>query len=279
LKSGNELWVNREIVSNDLVISEGFIEPHWLAGFSGGRKSIIPGVAGWKTIMNNHSAHNVDHPKCRAGILNGNPAHEEFMQAAKMSGLKFILNVALDEQKRITNAFTGETLAAHEQGCEFVREHTEVPAVPADIVITSNGGYPLDINFYQAVKGLDTASRVVKQDGIIIICTECRERIGQRNFYDIFKQYRDPKLILQKLRAKEIEMIDQWSTQIIARIIINCQVFVVSEFLTSEELMQMGMSRFTDLQSAVSEALAIKGKQASISLIPEGPLVLPVISQ
>lgn len=276
LKSGNELWVNREIASHDLVIAEGFIEPHWLAGFSGGRKSIIPGVAGWKTIMNNHSAHNVDHPRCRAGILTGNPAHEEFTEAAMMAGLKFILNVTLDEHKRITNAFAGETIAAHGQGCEFVRQYAEVTATPADIVITSNGGYPLDLNFYQSVKGLDTASKVVKKDGIIIICTECREGVGQRNFYDIFKKYGDPELILRKMHAKEIEIVDQWSAQIIARIITRCRVFVVSSCLDAEDMAQMGMGLFTDLQAAISEALSIKGDQASICLIPEGPLVLPV---
>jgi len=276
LSSGNELWINKEVVNSDLVIAEGLIEPHFVAGFSGGPKSILPGVAGYETIMENHSAPNVDHPKARSGILEDNPVYEEMVEAAKVAGLKFILNVVLDKDKKIIKAFAGNPFEAHKAGCQFVLDLVRVKASPTDIVITSNNGYPLDRNLYQAVKGLDVAEKVCKERGVIILASQCADGIGHKRFYKIMAKSNGPKDVLSKIRNKIILEEDQWEAQILARILGKCTVIVVTDSIKPQLIENMHMKHATCLEQALDTAFELKGKDAKITVIPQGPVVIPM---
>lgn len=277
LKSGNELWLNREVGKNDLTISEGFIEAHWLAGFSGGRKSIFPGIAGADTVMNNHSAGNVDHPKARPGVLKGNPVHEEFCEAAQKAGLKFILNVVLDDKKQIINAVAGDVFAAHEAGCDFVRSMMEIPCEPADIVITSNSGFPLDINLYQSMKGMDTAAAAAKDGAVLIVSTECPEGIGHGGFREVYGMGDCPDSILDGMRSGRIRVYDQWGAQVMLSLSQKYTIIVVTENIDRNTLKNMYAEHASNLQEALKMAFEIKGSDAMVNIIPEGPVIIPVM--
>ena len=170
LPSGGELYLNKLAIETELLIAEGFIEPHFFAGFSGGRKSILPGIASAKTIMANHCSEFINSNHARTGIIKDNPIHKDMLYAAEKANLAFILNVVIDEEKNIINAFAGDSQLAHEEGCKFVMELSSVKSIQADIVISSNGGYPLDQNIYQVCKGYDC----------------CRSHLSKRwsNYYD-----------------------------------------------------------------------------------------------
>ena len=173
LPSGGILKVNRIAAEADLLISEGFIEPHFFAGFSGGRKSVLPGVSSAQTVMSNHCSKFIDSPFARTGILDGNPIHKDMLFAAETLKLAFIVNVVLDENKKVIRAYAGDFNKAHREGCEFVDKLSGVDAIPADIVISTNGGYPLDQNIYQSVKGMTAAEATCKPGGVIIMVAEC----------------------------------------------------------------------------------------------------------
>lgn len=183
LPSGGELWINKLAAETELLISEGFIEPHFFAGFSGGRKSILPGIAGAETIMANHCSEFINNENSRTGKLNKNPIHEDMLYAAKTAKLAFILNVALDKNKKIIGAFAGDSELAHNKGCEFVSKFYGVSGTKSDIVITTNGGYPLDQNIYQAVKGMTAGEALCREDGVIIMIASCCDGHGGESFY------------------------------------------------------------------------------------------------
>jgi len=178
LPSGAELWVNRVAVDCDLLVTEGFIEPHFFAGFSGGRKSILPGVCNAATVNENHSYRAISSPYSNAGTLEHNPIHEDMVCAARMAGVGFILNVALNGEKKVIAAFAGDLEEAHAEGVSFVRSLAQCPGVTGDIVITSNGGYPLDQNLYQSPKAAATAEACCRDGGVIILCASCADGIG-----------------------------------------------------------------------------------------------------
>lgn len=227
--------------------------------------------------MNNHSARNVDHPLSKPGILKGNPAHEEFVEAAQKVGLRFILNVVLDEKKRIINAFAGDTFQAHEAGCEFVRSIMEIPCRRADIVITSNSGYPLDINLYQSIKGMDTASAAAKDGAVIIISTECSEGIGHGGFSEVYRSGGTPEQLLEDLRSEKIKIYDQWGAQVMLRLSQKYTIIVVTNNIQKDTLQRMFVKHAPNLQVALKMAFELKGEDATVNIIPEGPVIIPVI--
>ncbi|NTV35956.1 MAG: nickel-dependent lactate racemase, partial [Anaerolineaceae bacterium] len=188
LPSGGEFKINNLVDWADLIVAEGFIEPHFFAGFSGGRKSILPGICSKDTIMYNHNAQFIAHPKARIGILEGNPIHTDMIFAAEVVGLDFILNVAIDENNKVIAAFAGQFNTAHREGCEIVRKSASVPAIQSDLVVTSNGGYPLDQNIYQTVKGMTAAESCVNPGGVIIIVSSCMDGHGGEGFYRWFSE-------------------------------------------------------------------------------------------
>lgn len=279
LSSGNPLWLNKEVIEHDLVISEGFIEAHWLGGFSGGRKSILPGISGADTVMNNHSPQNIDDLRTKPGILEGNPAHEEFCEAARKANLKFILNVVLDKNKHIIKAFAGDTFEAHYAGCEFVRKMMEASCEPSDIVITSNNGYPLDLNLYQSIKGMDTASAAIKEGGVIIMVTECSEGIGHGGFLHVYEKGSGQEEILKGLRDGTIREYDQWAAQIMLKLTRNYKVIVVTDNVPKDKLKDMYLEHADDIGQALDMAFEIKGKNAMVNIIPEGPVIIPIFGE
>ena len=199
LPSGGELIINKLAAETELLVSEGFIEPHFFAGFSGGRKSVLPGVAGRETVLANHCAEFIASPFARTGSLSGNPIHEDMLFAAKKASLAFIVNVVIDSKKQIVKAFAGEPEAAHAAGCEFLKDLAAVRVPESDIVITSNGGFPLDQNLYQAVKGMTAGEAAVRQGGVIIICASCSDGHGGESFRKTLAEAASPQAVLDSI--------------------------------------------------------------------------------
>lgn len=272
LPSGGELWLNRLVTEADLVISEGFVEPHFFAGFSGGRKSVLPGVAGRKTVLYNHNAGFIASDMARQGVLNGNPIHRDMEYAAQRVGLRFILNVLLDIDKHIIAAFAGDPFKAHEEAARMCLETTRVPAAPADIVITSNGGYPLDQNLYQCVKGLTAAEACVREGGVIIMCASLGDGSGGEAFYHWFSDRRDAGQVLSdivNIPAANTQP-DQWQAQILARVMLKARCIFVTDKANRKMLNDMHLDWAPDVNTALNEAYEVAGRSASVTVIPDG---------
>ena len=260
LPSGGDLIVNRLAYDADLLVAEGFIEPHFFAGFSGGRKSVLPGIASRQTVMYNHNAEFIDSPNARAGILDHNPIHEDMIFAAKTVGLEFILNVCLDSEKRIIHAVAGDVEKAHLAGCDFMRSHCLITAPAAPIVITGNGGYPLDQNLYQSVKGMSTAIPVLKEGGVLIMAAACNDGIGGDSFYKTFAGSRDPHEVMKHIQStpKDETIVDQWQSQIFAKVLTHCNVVLISE-LNDDLVREMKMYPAKTMEDAMNIALSLLG--------------------
>jgi nickel-dependent lactate racemase len=272
LPSGGELVLNRRAVECDLLIAEGFIEPHMFAGFSGGGKSVLPGVSGYMTVLANHCAEFIGHERVRAGILDGNPIHQDIVYAARAAKLAFILNVLLDEDKKIIAAFAGDTDAAHREGCNFLKGLAGVGSVPAEIVITGNGGYPLDQNIYQAVKCMTGAEASILPDGVIIVAAECCDGHGSDAFHDTFKNTRSPEAAMREIasRGRGDTLPDQWESQVLLRVLLKHKIIFISS-VAPEMVEYMGMIPAPSLESALAKAAELLGKKdASVTAIPDG---------
>jgi len=276
LPSGGDLVLNKLALEADLLIAEGFIEPHFFAGFSGGRKSVLPGLASKTTVLANHCASFIDHPRARAGILDGNPIHRDMLYAAEQAKLAFILNVVIDADKKVIKAFAGHFDQAHRVGCQFVSQLASVQAKPADIVITTNGGYPLDQNIYQAVKGMTAAEASCKEGGVIISVSQCMDGHGGQAFYEAFASSDSVEKIyaeVMKRNAQETQP-DQWEIQILARILLKHQVIMVTE-APQEMVENMHMKWAASLDEAVELAKKLLGKpDYSFTVIPDGVSVI-----
>lgn len=270
------LWINKLITESDFVIATGLIEPHFFAGYSGGRKSILPGVAGKESIFQNHSFKMIDHPNARYGILDGNPIHEDMVEASKLAGLDYIVNVIVYKGK-IIKAFAGNPYEAHRSGVKILDKMVKVK-VPskAEIVITSNGGYPLDRDLYQAVKGMATGELVVKKGGVIIILSECIDGIGRDHgsFYQLMAEARNPDQVLEKIKKKE-PVKDQWEAQILARILKVANVIVVTKKIKHSLIEDMHLIPASSAEEAISLSYHIVDERPKIIAIPDGPYTIP----
>lgn len=276
LPSGSECRINRLAVEADLLISEGFIEPHFFAGFSGGRKSVLPGIASRQTVLANHCSEFISSPFSRTGVLEGNPIHRDMVWAAKQVRLQFILNVVLGEGNRIIAAFAGDYIDAHAEGCSFVKCLSSVETVPADIVVTSNNGYPLDQNVYQSVKGMTAAEAAVKQGGVVIIASKSNDGHGGNAFYEMACKCYDPEGLLREIGARERHQTvpDQWQAQIFARVLSRARVIYVSD-CQPEMIRNMNMIPAETMQEAMSLAMAIIGNdRPKVVVIPDGVSVI-----
>jgi len=268
---GNAIEVNREVMEADTKIATGFIEPHFFAGFSGGRKSIMPGVSSRRAIYENHSYRMIDSPRAREGALKGNPVHEDACEHAEKAGLDFIVNVTLNRSKEITHVFCGDPFEAHEEGCRAVEGTCGMDVKErADIVITSNSGAPLDMNLYQTVKGIAHASSFARDGGIIIIASKCDKR-DKESFEKLHTSLREPERILEFIRKNEpIE--DQWENQILARAQLKHRIFLLSEM--SDELVRaMGIEPIHSIEEGVRRAFELLGVDSSIAIVPDGTMV------
>lgn len=276
LPSGGELWVNKLVDECDLLISEGFIEPHFFAGFSGGRKSVLPGIASKKTVLWNHNARFIANKNARQGSLAENPIHKDMLFAAKQAKLSFILNVVINGEKKIIKAFAGDLEQAHAHGCELVKEIAQVKPVMSDIVITSNGGYPLDQNIYQTVKGMTAGEACVKENGVIIILSSCADGTGGEFFYKLLADNESAKIAYQKLNdvAPEDTEFDQWEAQILARILTKANVFIVSKHCDPAIIKAMHIKHAYTIEEAIAEARKLVGENATFTVVPDGISVI-----
>ncbi len=278
LPSGGELIINKLVVDADLVCSEGFIEPHFFAGFSGSRKSILPGIASRTTVLANHCSEFIADPHARTGILEGNPIHKDMVWAARQAKLAFICNVVINAEKDPIFAVAGDMEEAHKAGCDFLSSLCKVDAKPADIAITTNGGYPLDQNIYQAVKGMTAAEATVKPGGVIIMMAKSNDGHGGEHFYHQMADEPDIEKTLATFLSRgwnETEP-DQWQTQIFIRVLQRASVVYVSE-APDEMVKGLHMIPAHSLEEAMKIAEELTGKKdASITAIPDGVSVMVI---
>ncbi|WP_299032497.1 nickel-dependent lactate racemase [uncultured Anaerococcus sp.] len=276
LPSGGRLLLNKHAINADLLIAEGFIEPHFFAGFSGGRKSVLPGIASEKTVLANHCSKFIASDYSRTGILEENPIHKDMEFAAEQAKLAFILNVVIDAEKKIINAFAGHRVKAHYEGTEFVRGLSTIDGVNADIAVTSNGGYPLDQNVYQSVKSMTAAEAAAADDGIIIEVSRCNDGHGGESFYKTFKEAADPKDIEDRVLQIPMEetIPDQWEIQILARILVRHRVIFVTDPENKQLIEDMHMTYAESLEEALKMAKEIKGEDAKVAFVPDGVSVI-----
>lgn len=278
LPSGGLLIINRLAVEADLLVAEGFIEPHFFAGFSGGRKSVLPGIASRATVMYNHNAEFIDNEKARTGMLDGNPIHRDMLYAARAARLDFIVNVIINSKKEIIHAVAGDCDLAHRQGCEFLGKYCRVKSAPSDIVISTNGGYPLDQNIYQAVKGMTAAEATVNEGGVIIMVAKSNDGHGGERFYKTFKEEKDVDRMMETFLATPSEetIPDQWQSQIFARVLKKAKIIYVSD-APDDMVEDLHMIPARTVEEAIEKADEILGKKDSkITVIPDGVSVIVV---
>ena len=267
LPSGAPLVIDRLAVETDLLVAEGFIEPHFFAGFSGGRKSVLPGVCDKVTVYGNHCGKFIADPKARTGILEGNPIHRDMEAAAEMAKLAYIVNVVIDEEKRTVAAFAGSFRQAHAAGVDFLRQYCQVPPIWGDIVVTTNGGAPLDQNLYQCVKGMTAAEATVNPGGTIILCAEMADGLGGDQFYQDMRDCETAEQLFEQFsntpQAQTIA--DQWQTQILCRVLKDHRVILVSRPGMEQYIKEMKMEYAPDLETALEMA-----GEGSVTVIPDG---------
>ena len=277
LPSGAPLLINKIAVEADLLVSEGFIETHFFAGFSGGRKSVLPGISSKVTVLGNHCSAFIDSPYSRTGILENNPIHTDMIAASNMAKHAYIVNTVIDADKKVVYAVAGDAIKAHEAGCEFLQKYCQVvPKKAADIAISTNGGYPLDQNMYQSVKGMTAAEAAAKDGGIIIMVSNCGDGHGGEGFYQALKNCESPeKLMEEVLKVPQDETKpDQWEYQIQSRILMHHKVIYVMCEKYRGIAKEMGFEVADTVNEALEMALKEKGRDAHIAVIPDGVSIM-----
>ena len=275
LPSGGECCINRLAAEADLLLAEGFIEPHFFAGYSGGRKSVLPGICSRRTVLANHCAEFIDSKSARTGVIDGNPIHEDMVWAARTAGLEYIVNVVLNAEKKVIYAVAGDMDAAHSAGCGFLSRYCGAKAKGSDIVISTNGGYPLDQNIYQSVKGMTAAEAAVNEGGVIIMLASATDGTGGDEFRDSMRAKSDPSEIYADImcRGRNETVPDQWMTQILSRILMRAAVIYVSE-ADADLIRDYHMIPASSLDEAMKIARRLKGDNASVAAIPDGVSVM-----
>jgi len=273
---GVPIWIDSRYVRADLKITIGLIVPHLMAGFSGGRKLICPGLAGIETVKVWHGPEFIEHPLADCGHLDGNPVHEENTWIARRAGCDFIVNVVIDAQRRPLKFVAGDMEQAFLAGVEFVRDVVidTVPR-PVDVVVTSAAGYPLDTTFYQSIKGMTGALPIVKQGGTIVVAASLTEGIGSPEFQNLFIEHASLESFVERILGKDYFVLDQWQLEELAKVRRKAKVKVVSDGLSAETLNGLFVESSPSVERAVAESLAEYGPEATIAVIPKGPYVLP----
>ena len=274
-KNGTPVYIDKTYLASDLKITTGLIEPHLMAGYSGGRKAICPGVASVETMKVMHGPELMEHPKSAVGILDGNPFHIEATEIALMAGVDFNLNVAIDKNRRITGVFGGDMVESHRVGSQFVEKNAKVTLPePADVVVVSSAGYPLDTTFYQAIKGLLTAVEIVKQGGSILLVAACSEGIGSKPFRDLIFKTDDLSAFVQGLYNPANFVIDQWQLEELAKVARKADIYFYTDGVPSHECAKLFVHPLKSAQEGIEEFLNRYGADVQIAVIPEGPYVL-----
>lgn len=270
------MYINRLAVEADLLVAEGFIEPHFFAGFSGGRKSVLPGVASRETVMYNHNSAFIDDLHSRTGIIEGNLIHNDMLYAARVAGLDFIVNVVIDSAHDPIFAVAGDCDLAHREGRNFLASKCQVDAVPADIVISTNGGYPLDQNIYQSVKGMTAAEVTVKEGGVIIMLSKAADGHGGKYFHETFRDEKDLNRMMKTFmdRKPEETIIDQWQSQIFARVMLKARIVFVSS-CDDKLVEELHMIPAHTMEEALNKAKEMVNKDDyKVTVIPDGVSVI-----
>jgi nickel-dependent lactate racemase len=276
---GVPVWLDSRYVRADLKVTTGLIEPHLMAGYSGGRKVICPGIAGLETVRAWHGPRFLEHPNADCGILAGNPVHEENTAIAKMAGCDFIVNVCLDGQRRITWVGAGDMVQAWEEGVRFVEQVVRVPVpAPCDVVVTTGAGYPLDTTWYQAVKGLTGALPIVKRGGTIVLAAGLSEGLGSPEFQHVLAENPDLQTFKKRILGGDYFVLDQWQLEELTKVVERCKVKVVSGGLPPEVLRRCHVEPAPSVERAVAESLSEYGPEARVAVIPKGPYVLPYVA-
>ncbi len=269
------IFIDSSYLTAELKITTGFIEPHLMAGFSGGRKLLCPGIASLETVRAMHSPKILEHANAREGFINGNPFHEEVVEMVQKAGMDFIVNVALDEKRNIAGIFAGDYLKAHQAGVEFVRHHVSdsVPEV-VDVVITTSAGAPLDATFYQSIKGLTAALSIVKPGGTIILAAECKEGLGSPEFAQLVRQTTDIDLFMKNILRDDYFVVDQWQFEELAKVLKKAHVKLYSSGIKKNDISPNLLQQISSMEAGIDLALAKYGNEATIAVIPKGPYVL-----
>jgi len=276
---GHPVRINRTYLEAGGKILTGFIEPHFFAGFSGGPKGVLPAIAGYESVLTNHSYAMIAHPHATWGVTVGNPLWEEMREIALRTEPTFLLNVTLNDHQEMTGVFAGDVIQAHAAGCAFVREHALVEVDrPFDVVITTNSGYPLDQNLYQSVKGMSAAARIVRQGGAIVMVTACADGLPTHGGYaKLLRQAGSPQGVLDLLGVPGFEAHDQWTAQVQAQIQLKADVYVYSDGLSDDDLRAALFTPLHDLASARADLRQRYGPRTCI--LPNGPLTIPTLIQ
>ena len=273
--SGRPVIVNQRYLDADIRITLGLIEPHFFAGFSGGPKLVMPGIAGEQSILNNHDFAMISHPNARWGTLTGNPVHQEQLEAALLAGCDFSLNVSITADGSISGIFAGNMEASHQQGCQAVLNAAMQPVEkPYDVVVTTNGGHPLDLNLYQAVKGMDAANQIVKSGGHIVMAAECRDGIGHGDFAHILKENNSAADMVKTIAAAPHVRSDQWQNQIFGRVLSQATIHLYTDGLSENEIRSAHCVPCTNISERMNE---LSGPKSRTCVLPRGPFTIPYI--
>ena len=273
------VYLNRAWMDAGFKITTGFVEPHFFAGFSGGPKMVAPGLAGLDTVLVLHDAQRIGHPKATWGVTEGNPVHDDVREIAGMAGPNFALDVTLNREQKITGVFAGELFAEHRAACEAVKRDAMCAVEsPFDVVLTTNSGFPLDQNLYQAVKGMSAAAQVVKPGGTIVCAAECRDGLPSHGSYgEVLASQPSPAELLAMIQAPGYSRPDQWQVQIQAQLQLKAAVKVKTEGLTPEAVRAAHFQPVDDVAEAVQEAMQAAGPAATLCVLPRGPQTIPYL--
>ena len=277
--TGVAVHLNRAWINADIRITTGFVEPHFFAGFSGGPKMVAPGLAGLDTVLVLHDAQRIGHPNATWGITEGNPIHDDVREIARMAGVDFSVDVTLNRDQKITAVFAGELFAEHRAACEAaMRDAMRAVDAPFDVVLTTNSGFPLDQNLYQAVKGMSAAAKVVKPGGTIVCAAECRDGLPAHGSYgEVLASQSSPEKLLAMITSPGYSIPDQWQVQIQAQLQMKATVMVKTGGLTPDAVRAAHFQPVDDVGAAVCEAMRHAGPHATLCVLPHGPQTIPYL--
>jgi nickel-dependent lactate racemase len=278
---GVPVWLDRHWVEADLRITTGFVEPHFFAGFSGGPKLVAPGLAGLDTVLTLHDARRIGHPQATWAVCEGNPVHDDVRAVVgAVGGVDFGLDVVLNREQQIVEAFGGELFAMHAAAREAARRLAMRP-VPGlfDVVVTTNAGFPLDQNLYQSVKGMSAGATVVRDGGTIVCAAECRDGFPDHGSYrEVLESAPSPRALLDAIEARPETLPDQWQVQVQAKVQSLARVVMHTSYLSDEALTAAHLEQTADIAGTVEEALGAAGPDARVCVLPEGPQTIPYLA-
>ncbi|AKH85731.1 hypothetical protein AA958_29850 [Streptomyces sp. CNQ-509] len=279
--AGVPVWLNSEWAAADVRITTGFVEPHFFAGFSGGPKLVAPGLAALETVLVLHDAARIADERATWGITHGNPVHDDVRAIAAGTGVTFALDVVLNRGQEIVAAFGGDLPAMHAAAtAEAARTAMRPVGTRYDVVVTTNSGFPLDQNLYQAVKGMSAGYQVVRPGGTIICAAECRDGFPDHGSYrEVLSSAPSPQALLDAIGARTETVPDQWQVQIQAAILARCRVVMHTDGLSAADLAAAHLEQTGDVTAAVAEALAAAGPAARLCVLPEGPQTIPYLRE